>query len=65
MWFAGLLSNFQRVHFKNIYKNEIFTESLALSLNNKCGFHVNGAVTKTMMTITHLPAFVTKLNKTD
>lgn len=63
MWLAGLLSNLQKVHFKNIYKNEIFTESL--SLNNKCGFHVNSAVTKTMTTITHLPAFVTKLNKTD
>jgi len=30
MRFSGLLSNLQRVHFKNIYKNEIFTESLAL-----------------------------------
>lgn len=36
-----------------------------LSLKNKCGFHVNGAVTKTMMAITHLLVFVTKLNKTD
>lgn len=29
-WLAGLLSDLQKLHFKNFYKNEIFTESLAL-----------------------------------
>lgn len=61
-WFA---LKFAKSPFQKHLRERDIHRITCLSLNNKCGFHVNSAVTKTMTTITHLPAFVTKLNKTD